>query len=440
MLLKLVNLNGPANWVDVSRDIKSRTAKQCRERYHQNLKPSLDHNPITEEEGRAIERLVGEMGPRWAEISRRLPGRSDNAVKNWWNGGVNRRKREGERNGEGGERSSKRRKASDAAAPQPSGRGGLTRFSRTITVPSSSSSQRTDRVVLSPMSDKTPSLVSDHGSRFSQSPRVDASPSVELEHNPFARRNSRPNFHVPGHYGMSYSSSTSPIESRLAPSYQHKPPSALDGLQRLVDATTSPRHAAPLVLPAPRPMGSSAVQGGHGLEQTLQSVRPERMRPPTAIDLPPPCLGSPRSEDFAFRFPCSSYRRPGEGPRSVSSVLPPLRTDAPWSDRHQSPNPCFPLSAPERRASFDFALHRRGSLPSLAEAIRPAPPLFSPSRAGAVPSPTYSQKLHVSSIAQADRDLSTAGERLQQQRRDPFGDVAYGKSRDTRMNLANVLT
>lgn len=77
----------------ISSYLHSRSPKQCRERYHQNLKPTLCHDPITPEEGEAIERLVSEMGKRWAEIARRLPGRSDNAVKNWWNGGMNRRRR-----------------------------------------------------------------------------------------------------------------------------------------------------------------------------------------------------------------------------------------------------------------------------------------------------------------------------------------------------------
>ena len=93
MLLDLVNLHGAQNWVKISQLLGSRSPKQCRERYHQNLKPTLNHAPITPEEGELIESLVHEMGKRWADIARRLEGRSDNAVKNWWNGGMNRRRR-----------------------------------------------------------------------------------------------------------------------------------------------------------------------------------------------------------------------------------------------------------------------------------------------------------------------------------------------------------
>lgn len=96
-LVNLVARNGPHNWVRISQEIGSRSPKQCRERYHQNLKPSLNHDPITVEEGDLIEKMVAEMGKRWAEIARRLKGRSDNAVKNWWNGGQNRRKRNPDR-------------------------------------------------------------------------------------------------------------------------------------------------------------------------------------------------------------------------------------------------------------------------------------------------------------------------------------------------------
>ena len=92
-LLGLVSTHGAQNWVKISAAICTRSPKQCRERFHQNLKPSLNHSPITPEEGEIIERMVQEHGKRWAEIARRLPGRSDNAVKNWWNGGMNRRRR-----------------------------------------------------------------------------------------------------------------------------------------------------------------------------------------------------------------------------------------------------------------------------------------------------------------------------------------------------------
>ncbi|KAI1266742.1 Homeodomain-like protein [Xylariaceae sp. FL1019] len=92
-LIRLVGNQGPLNWVRISHHIHSRTPKQCRERYHQNLKPSLNHDPITPEEGVMIDNLVREIGKKWAEIARRLNNRSDNAVKNWWNGSMNRRKR-----------------------------------------------------------------------------------------------------------------------------------------------------------------------------------------------------------------------------------------------------------------------------------------------------------------------------------------------------------
>ncbi|KAK1659272.1 myb-like DNA-binding domain-containing protein [Colletotrichum godetiae] len=92
-LMQLVNDQGPLNWVRIAQALGTRTPKQCRERFHQNLKPTLNHEPITPEEGAQIEILVNEIGKRWAEIARRLHGRSDNAVKNWWNGSQNRRKR-----------------------------------------------------------------------------------------------------------------------------------------------------------------------------------------------------------------------------------------------------------------------------------------------------------------------------------------------------------
>ena len=96
-LLHLVDIHGGMNWVEISRELVTRSPKQCRERYHQNLKPCLNHDPISAAEGEKIEMLVREHGQKWAMIARCLDGRSDNAVKNWWNGSQNRRKRMAQR-------------------------------------------------------------------------------------------------------------------------------------------------------------------------------------------------------------------------------------------------------------------------------------------------------------------------------------------------------
>jgi Myb-like DNA-binding domain len=75
-LLALVNELGAEKWVVIASRLGSRTGKQCRERWHNHVNPILNKSPFTLEEEEAIERLYAELGPKWAEIAKKLPGRS----------------------------------------------------------------------------------------------------------------------------------------------------------------------------------------------------------------------------------------------------------------------------------------------------------------------------------------------------------------------------
>jgi len=78
-------------WTFIAQHIPGRIGKQCRERWHNHLNPKIKKSAWSDEEEWLLFLCHKLKGNRWAEITLCMTGRTDNAIKNYWNSSMKKR-------------------------------------------------------------------------------------------------------------------------------------------------------------------------------------------------------------------------------------------------------------------------------------------------------------------------------------------------------------
>lgn len=85
LLTKLINKYGTDNWFKISKQMKGRKSRQCRDRWLFYLNPDINNGEWKAEEDELLQKKYEELGPCWKKIATFLTGRTEISVKNRWN-------------------------------------------------------------------------------------------------------------------------------------------------------------------------------------------------------------------------------------------------------------------------------------------------------------------------------------------------------------------
>ncbi|XP_059659935.1 transcription factor MYB102-like [Cornus florida] len=91
-LIDFIQKNGYGNWRTLPKNAGlQRCGKSCRLRWTNYLRPDIKRGRFSFEEEETIIQLHSILGNKWSAIAARLPGRTDNEIKNYWNTHIRKR-------------------------------------------------------------------------------------------------------------------------------------------------------------------------------------------------------------------------------------------------------------------------------------------------------------------------------------------------------------
>ncbi|CAH8388245.1 unnamed protein product [Eruca vesicaria subsp. sativa] len=92
LLIDYIRIHGEGCWRSLPKSAGLlRCGKSCRLRWINYLRPDLKRGNFSDEEDQVIIKLHSLLGNKWSLIAGRLPGRTDNEIKNYWNTHIKRK-------------------------------------------------------------------------------------------------------------------------------------------------------------------------------------------------------------------------------------------------------------------------------------------------------------------------------------------------------------